>query len=126
MVLDPPLASAPPVAPRLTKPTELAKGKQSIVPEEKESLAARSARLQAKQEKKEKELLDAKFRCYEAAPASQKALVAKQLKIDHLLAAKADTQCRLTQAAEGEGRAAVVVAQLEKQLRQGNHQQFSD
>ena len=57
--------------------------------------------------------MDAKFRCNEAAPSSQKAMVAKKLKNEHLLATKADTQRRLAQAAKGEGRAAAASAQLD-------------
>lgn len=110
LVMDPPLASAPPVPPRRSKPSAAAKGKQTTVPEDKETLNQRHARLAEQKSLEATELEKAKLLNFYATAEHKKAEVAKQLGIVHLVDAKYDTQRRLAQAEEGEKRAAAAAA----------------
>ena len=114
IVLDPPLASAPPVS-NPTKPSAQEKAKSVADPEEKETLAERKARKAAEANAaKEKEMENYLMQIYAATPSNLKADIAKQLGIEHLVAASADAKRRLEKAAEAEKVAADAAAQLEK------------
>src|SRR4051812_4885598 len=61
LVTDPPLAIAAPIPPRHTKPSTSAKGKQSAVLEDKESLSQRKARIAKQKELEASDLEKAKL-----------------------------------------------------------------
>lgn len=101
IVLDPPLATAPPVKKHL-KPSAQDKGKSTAMAKERETLAQRIVVLRAKEKAfKQKELEKEKLLSYYATPDERKAAMEKQIVIEHLVATKADTQCCLAQAVGG-------------------------
>ena len=84
------------------------------MPEDKESLSQRKARLAEQKSIEATELEKAKLLNFYAMAEHKKAEVAKQLGILHLVTEKYDTRCLMAKAAEGEQRAATTAAELER------------